>query len=1010
MSTHLRMRRRFHASSVCLAIGIALMLSTTGRAERPPVRVYTVTDGLAHDRVYSILADSRGFLWFSTVNGISRFDGTRFVNYGSQDGLPTSSVSSIVELPNGEYLVATNGGGIGKYAPERAADRTSRFQMFPIAPDTAANRVNVLLRAGERLWAGTDAGLYEVVDEGHALRVDHVPLDEAGGTRVQVIALGEDARGRLWIGTSRGLCVIDRPGTPVCQRIAGASTATPVRTLLADPGRGMWVGHDAGLSLIDVLPDGGTNGRPPTTALFEKQRYRQRDGLPHDRVNALLRAADGSIVIGTMQGLTRLAGSTLSSRGLPSSAVQALTVDRDGHVWIAVVAGGVARLSAHGLTSYTVEDGLANPYVQDVLETRAGTIAVVTRDRALSVFDGHRFDPVRPPLPPMAAGSTPVRHFAFLEDRDGGWWVRAGAGLLRYPPLRGVGDLAHTKPSAVYTERDGLAAGEIWRLFEDSRGDVWIATRAPGTDVVTRWDRASRTFHRYSDAHGLPAHNPAAAFVEDRAGNIWVGFWEGGAARFRGGRFERLPGFDQPLIDWLAAKDGTLWGASLGGGLLRIDDPGAPAPKVTIIGTNDGLPGDRFVAVAEDDYGRLYLGSPVGITRLDPKSGAIRHYTQEDGLARNEVKTAFRDRTGTLWFGTDAGVSRLAPEAPGPRETARLLIGGARVNGAALPISDLGTASAGPFTLDPTQRHVEIDFLSLGVNQAPGIAFRLVGAETEWTAANGRRSVNYARLASGSYRFVVRAPDGDRWTEASLAFDIRPPLWQRGWVIASAGALVVLGLFAAHRTRVAHVTAVERVRTRIASDLHDDIGTNLSQIAILGELATRHGGDAPRSASLARIAELSRESVDSLGDIVWSIDPDKDHLSNLTMRMRRLASDLLSARDIEFTFEVHGSPDLAVGADVRRNVFLAFKETLNNVVRHADCRSVRVDVRMDRGQLAFTVADDGRGFDAARVSGHGLTSLRQRAERFGGTLTVSSTPAGTTVVMNVPRRPRHIPT
>jgi ligand-binding sensor domain-containing protein/two-component sensor histidine kinase len=983
----------------------AAILVVPLHAERSPLRSYTVADGLAHDRVTEILADSRGFLWFSTTNGISRFDGSRFLNYGIQDGLPSSTINAVIELERSEYLIASNGDGVGRYSPERQP----RVQMFPVSSETPANRVNVLMRGRNRLWAGTDGGLFAIVDNGATLTFEATPLDDldGAGARVHVLALAEDPAGRLWIGTGRGLCIIAPSGVHNCDSIAGTPSPTPVRSLLSTPD-GMWVGHDAGLSLMESTPPARGRGASVQSPI-EKRRYRRADGLPHDRVNAVHRGADDTLWIGTMGGLARLDGTGVSSRGLPSMPIQDLTGDRHGNVWIAVVAGGVMRLAAHGLTTYTVDDGLASPFVQRVLETRAGELAVITRGRALSLFDERRFELVRPMPTRSDQRNDGYAQYAFVEDRDGGWWVSTGDGLARYPPVRDVRDLARTPPSAVYSSSDGLAGDDLRHLFADSRGDIWMAERSPRRDSLTRWDRATNTFRSYSDADGLPARNPVVAFAEDRAGHIWVGFWEGGAARFRGGTFERLPGINAPVVGWHVARDGGLWGATLGGGLVRVDDPAAAVISARALGLDDGLPSDRFTAIVDDNHGRLYLASPVGLIRLDLKTMAIRHYTQEDGLARTEVKSAFRARNGVLWFGTDAGVSRLVPDEPGPGEKVQLLIGGARINGAALPISDLGTASAGPFNLDSTQRHVEIDFLSLGTNRASGIEYQLVGAEREWTPAAGRRTVNYARLASGSYRFVVRAPNGEGWTEASMAFAIKPPLWQRAWFLVGAGVLLVGGLFVAHRTRVAHLTAVERVRTRIASDLHDDIGTNLSQIAILGELATRHRGDA-QSSSLARIAELSRESVDSLGDIVWSIDPDKDHLGNLTMRMRRLASDLLSGRDIAFTFDVHGSPDLAIGAAVRRHVFLAFKESLHNVVRHADCKSVSIDVRTDRGQLSFMVADDGHGFDTATAGGHGLTSLRQRAERCGGTFTVTSTQTGTTVVMTVPRRPRHIPT
>jgi signal transduction histidine kinase len=462
-----------------------------------------------------------------------------------------------------------------------------------------------------------------------------------------------------------------------------------------------------------------------------------------------------------------------------------------------------------------------------------------------------------------------------------------------------------------------------------------------------------------------------------------------------------------PIVAWHVAQTGTLWGASLGSGLVRIDNPDAIHPDVETLGTSDGLPGERVVAITEDSQGRLYAGSLLGITRLDPSLGGVRHYSVEDGLARSEVTTAFRDRTGALWFGTNAGISRLVAEDAEPPVATRLLISGARVNGTALPIAHLGAASAGPFEFGAGARNLEVDFLSLGGTRASTIQYRLEGAEETWTGAPERGTVTYALLPSGSYRFVVRAPVAKGWQDASLAFVIKPPIWRRWWFVLSMAGLVAIGLLAAHRTRVARLVAVERVRTRIASDLHDDIGSNLSQIAILGELLQRKADTGTATAYLARIADLSRQSVDSLSDIVWSIDPTKDRLHNLGMRMRRLASDLLSSHDLAFTFEVHGLPDVSMTAEVRRDVFLAFKETLHNVVRHARCHTVAIDVRLEGGRVGFTVRDDGRGFDVSDTEGHGLTSVRRRADRLGGTLAITSQPGrGTTVELFVPLRPR----
>ncbi len=482
-----------------------------------------------------------------------------------------------------------------------------------------------------------------------------------------------------------------------------------------------------------------------------------------------------------------------------------------------------------------------------------------------------------------------------------------------------------------------------------------------------------------------------------------MGFWDGGAARLRGGRFERVPDLAEPVTAWHRSPSGTLWAATLGRGLLRFDRPEAAANAFTAIGTAEGLPSARIQAIVDDRRGRLYLATTLGVTRFDPTDGSTRTFTVEDGLARSEVRVAYRDRSGTLWFGTDAGVSRLRPDDADADQPARLLIGGARVNGTPLPIPDLGVQAAGPFDLGVDQRYIEVDYMSIGDRQSSDLQYRLEGADDDWTPAGGRRTVHYARLTSGSYRFVVRVPGPGGPTEASLAFTIQPPVYRRWWFVASMIGLIGGALVLAHRARVARLLAIERVRTRIASDLHDDIGTNLSQIAILGELLKRPQSAGAFEGSVSRIADLSRESVDSLSDIVWSIDPEKDRLGNLIMRMRRLANDLLSARDLEYTFTVDGSPEAAIGADVRRDVFLAFKETLHNIVRHAQCRRVTIDLRLDAGHVRLTVEDDGRGFDSTHPGGHGLSSLRRRAERLGGRVLISSAPgAGTRVELTVP--------
>jgi len=248
---------------------------------------------------------------------------------------------------------------------------------------------------------------------------------------------------------------------------------------------------------------------------------------------------------------------------------------------------------------------------------------------------------------------------------------------------------------------------------------------------------------------------------------------------------------------------------------------------------------------------------------------------------------------------------------------------------------------------------------------------------------------------------------------ASVSFRILRPLWLRWWFIASACALLTgLGV-RLYRYRIAYLLGIERVRTRIATDLHDDIGASLSQIAILSELVRGEADTRPESANtLGRIAAISRELVESMGDIVWAINPNRDRVGDLLQRMRHYASDTLTGKTIDFNFPSPGlARELEVGADVRREVLLIFKEAVNNIVRHAGCRRVDIGVQIDRDGLVLRVADDGEGLPPvnAREPGHGLLSMCERATRLRGTLDVDSRPGGGTIVMlRMPlRRTRH---
>jgi ligand-binding sensor domain-containing protein/two-component sensor histidine kinase len=1005
-----------------LWLGLLLAVPALALAEQLPIKSYTTADGLARDNINCIVQDSHGFLWFCTAEGLSRFDGYKFTNYSTDQGLPHRVVNALLETRQGSYWVAT-GGGLCQFdllAHVRAGE--PRFVVYRPGKDERTQFVQTLMedRAGT-IWCGTKGGLYRLnqLDGRWTCSFVNLGLPANIPEAATVYALLEDRRGGLWVGTGNGLHRRWPDGRVERYTTQHGLPFNDVRILREDSAGQLWVGTTLGLCQLVPEPKPGLS---VVARVFTAQ-----NGLSHSHISSLLPASNERLWIGTYGGLNELAaeqtGQQLrqftTAHGLNGNEITALAEDRDGNLWLGTESNGAMKLARNGFNTFLEADGLGNTRIASIFENQAGQLCVVSSQANqlfIHGFDGRRFTAVNPRLPERITKLGWGWYQSAFQDRAGEWWVPTGEGLCRYPKLSQVTQLGHTRPQAIYTARDGLGAGEIFRLYEDSKGDIWIGTIGPGNpETLTKWERSTGRFQRYTQADGLPAFNAPTAFGEDRLGNLWVGFYEGGLARLAAGRFKLLTtadGLPAGMIRGLLLDGrGQLWIATSRGGLARIDDPGAERPHLVTYTTAEGLASNQVSCVTEDTWGRIYVGTGRGLDRLDPTTGQIKHYTVADGLGNSFVNVAFRDRTGALWFGTLKGLSRLIPEPDRPPLPPPILIGGLRIAGHQYQISELGEAEVPRLRFGPNQNQLNIDFFGLGFGMGETLRYqyKLEGSDQGWSVPTDTRSINYASLAPGQYHFMVRAINADGVVSArpaTVAFTILPPVWQRWWFLTLAALLTGLTVYAVHRYRVARLIELERVRTRIATDLHDDIGSSLSQISMLSEVIGRRLGQDQRVAEpLAMIADLSRNLVDSLNDIVWAINPYRDRLSDLTQRMRRFASDVFTARNIEFNFRApDAQPDLKLGADTRREVFLIFKESVNNIVRHSECAAAEVEFMIKDGWLELKLSDNGHGFNPEQVSdGNGLLNMRQRALKMGGVLEVSShSSQGTTVRLKAP--------
>ena len=1182
-SPHVRKR----ICRVVLLMFVLPWLIAVGHAERLPVRSYTSADGLGSSSVNCLMRDSQGFVWFCTRDGLSRFDGSRFVTYQvGREGAPPG-IEDILETRAGIYWIVTTG-GLYRFDPHAPAAAAAKNETRPTLNAKLVGNVRGKLYEDRHgtLWLAS-ADLYRVAENDGVVSLQKVevnlPANRSIGFNLGDISEGQD--GSLWMLTSWGLVRRLPDGREMFYQ-SGNTRNDPLYSLLEDNAGRIWLARPSGVYVIrpetpaqlsnlkrqtvrqlDELAQLQTGARLPEQS-GEIFKYRNVKGFAKSHAKFLCKTADGHVWISGGDGLVEFDGQTFSSyttaQGLPEGSGRMLE-DPSGNLWLQW-GTGVARLERRGLTSYGIADGLKNPAILVIGETLDGQLYVATVDFSLNRFTNPGFQIARPQLPADAAYIWTFN--LVFQDSRGEWWFLTNERLYRFAATRGWDSLARAVQRAVYTSRDGLKSDHLFHVFEDRQSNLWFSTRGikSAESGLTKWDRATEKFYVFSEAEGFPANKSPSSFAEDRAGNLWIGFYQGGMARYAQGRFTEFTTDGEVPAGHITAllmdRSGRLWVASSDGGLSRIDDPGESHPHFTHYTTANGLASDNVRSLTEDLYGNIYVGTARGIDRLSPDAARIRHYSVSNGLAADFVNAAFRDRNGVLWFGTMSGLSRLVPEKETNSPAPPIWLSGLRIAGQSYPFPELGSAAISGLELGSTQNNLQIDFFGIDFNPNESLRyqFMLAGADRDWSAPTDQGTVNYANLSPGDYRFIVRAINTDGMASlqpASISFRILPPFWQRWWfitacVLSIGGAVFALERYrtrsrravtesekrfrtlaetaadaiitidensiivyvnlaaenvfgyttpemvganltmlmpeylrhlhhaglsryletghkhiaweavelpglhkmgreiplelsfgeftrdgrryftgiarditerkrvegALRKAREERFTELQRVRSGIATNLHDDIGTSLTQIAILGEVAQQQIGVSNTIATenLTRITSVSNDLIEAMSDIVWAINPEKDQLSNLTQRMRRFAHDVFTARQVEFRFRAPGpEQDVQLGANIRREVFLVFKESVNNMVKHSGCGQAEIEFQIKDEWLSLRVSDNGIGFDPSLLSrrkesdilpekgGNGLLSMQRRAVALGGEYSVVSQQGeGTTVTLRVP--------
>ena len=960
-------------------------------------RTWQVEQGLPQNKVTAVVQTRDGYLWVGTYSGLARFDGVRFTVFNEKNTpqMRSSRVTALFESDDGTLWIGHENGAITKF-------KDGKFHAHE----------NVAGQGGVKIYAFTadeNEDVWFLNEAGQLVRVgDGLVLTPPAGRAKQLLSIARDRSGKIWVARDGKLSTLER-GELRAVQFGTNDVSDYVQGICASRGGGLWVAsgqrirkwdgekwiQDEGAAPWTFSPlnsfietgNGSLLAGTPGDGFFilfpgtdEKPIHFNRiSGFQADWILSLLEDREGNLWVGTGgNGLVSLRPNNIQTLAPPDrwrgrAVLSVFPSAKDG-LWVGTEGAGLYRYGNGAWENYGYTNGLLNSYVWSIAENPQGDLFVGTWGAGLYLRDDGRFK--------FAPGmeNQLVRIPALMTSRDGSLWAGTENGLLHY----------HDGQTNWFTEADGKPLRDVRTIIEGTNGAIWFGTAGNGLACLNQ--NQIRQFHR---ADGLPSD-----YVEclhfDEAGALWIGTFGGGLCRLKDGNF-------------------------------------------SVIDSAQGLPNSVIGHIEDDGNGFFWMSSHGGILRAakrelndcadgKTKSVAFLTYGINDGLPTIECSEGLQPAgcqtaDGRLWFPTSKGLVVVNPnevrinQLPPPMALEAFLVN-------AQPVTNL----ASPPKISPGGTRFEFHYTALSFVAPEKVQFkyRIEGLEKDWIDADVKRVANYSYLPPGDYTFRVIACNNDGvWNETgvSLPFTLLPHFWQTWWfrVLGGLATMLVAGgvvwLDARRRMRrrlekLEREQAVERERSRIAHDIHDDLGAQLTRITMLSDSASEELADPAQMADdLNQIYDTARNATRAMDEIVWAVNPKHDTVDSFAIYVGKFGFDYLDAVGIRCRLDLPVKlPPHRLNTEVRHNLFLAYKEALHNAVKHARATEVCITIAFEAKTLELVVEDNGLGFslnDATNkgprehgrtAGGNGLENMNRRVREIGGECHIDSEPGRGTKV------------
>ncbi|CAN5387962.1 hypothetical protein BH10BAC2_BH10BAC2_44400 [soil metagenome] len=964
---------------------------------------------LSDNEVYALCLDNEGALWIGTHNGLNRYDAKndRFdvfqQNNKDENSIGGKEIFSLAKDASGNIWIGTLDGGLDVMVKKNNGQKINylfthyRYNAKDSTTISNDQVLSICFTDQKNGWIGTASGLNLLNLENKTFtRFYHNPSEKKSISNNVVSKICKDSVGDIW------LC-----GNDMLDKVSGNAFKNN-NDLLAEhylPALAS-LSKSSGLIVNDFTTDAQGNkwvatndnglikfNTSNTNEVYSFEQFTSDNqslfDLANSTVYSLYKDRSDVLWIGTAKGVSKYIPSKTrfnEARHLTDllpkhkSFVMALLADQQNRLWIGYDSDTLSMIRKVANGNPVLENIPLIPFskgdqVNTLFQSRAGDIYIGTLLKGLYIIPSSLMNISNRSkwihIDVKKFPSLPSNNiYAVAEDLQGMVWIGTYTGLCRYNPVSKSIEAVYTSPNRKIIEDYIIRAIAI-----DEENIIWC-----GTDNGVYLIRSGKVIQSYKNSEPDPntiSNNGITSLLIDHDKNTWIGTKEG----------------------------------------LNLYN--ASTKKIRQFNVENGLSNDGIKSIKEDTKGNIWIATNHGLSRFAPFNKKFYRYTTADGLYADQfiANASTTDSNSIFYFGTNSGLISFKPENIIPNTfIPPVVITGIKILN--IPIASFEDSTVlntykneNKIVLNYNQNFFSFEFAALNyINSAANkYAYQLEGIDKVWNQAGTKRFADYTDIKPGSYTFKVKAANNDGvWNEvpATVTIVILSPWWQTWWFYTLCTVITCAVVYTIYRIRLKQILKFYKLRSSIAKDLHDDVGSALSSIALLSNIAQsgKTNTQLQPEEIFSRIGNTSKKMIDLMDDIVWSVNPDNDRFSNMLIRMREYAVEMLETKNIDFTFKVSESIDeLKLPMQMRKDYFLIFKESLNNLTKYAEASTAAIIIEKQSRYIITTIQDNGKGFDPQLLhSGNGLKNMKERATAIKASLNVETGSNGTKVTLTIP--------